>query len=125
MANETSFRDFFAGQRMTQIAQSDAIKRGVPRPLNAGWYSVGATKPYDDQVQYASVTWNRGNATVVQRGSLPRSVNVGNSAWKFATLLNMAEEFAIDARFMSSLSSNMPMIRANAEMELARQMIGF
>lgn len=124
MADQT-FNDFFAGQRMTQLAAAAAVKGGVPRVLPAELYTPGPTKPYDDKVQFASVTWNRSGATVVNRGSPPRQVNFGQTDWKFATILNMAEEMPIDFQFMQSLVSDFAPVRENAQLELNRRMIGF
>lgn len=123
MANEVSFKDYFAGQRMTRIANADLIKVGIGEfAAPAEFLTPGPTKPYDDEVQYNTVTWNRGGATVVQRGSPARAINVGQRQWAFSTLLNMGEEMGIDVKLMSALSSNIPMIKANAEDFLTAQM---
>src|SRR4051812_46352058 len=99
MPTDTTFADFFAGQRMTLLAESATVKSGVPRVLPAACYAPGPTKPFDDKVQWPAITWNRTGATVVNRGSPPRPINVGQTDWKFATVLNMAEEMSIDFPF--------------------------
>ncbi len=117
--------DFFSGQRVTQLAAAALVKGGVPRKLPPALWTVGPTKPYSDKVQWANVTFSRGAATVINRGSVPRAVNMGNSAWEYSTLLNMAEEMTVDDEFLGALSSDMAMVRNNAMLEMNRRMISF
>lgn len=125
MASPVTFNDYFAGQRMTQIAQSEAIKRGVPRVVPDEFFRPGPTRPFNDKVQWQNLTRNRGGAKIVQRASVPQGINLGNQAWAFATLLNSAEQFQIDQQVLSALFSDYAPIKANAEMWLANQMQDF
>lgn len=124
MADQT-LMDFFAGQRMTLLAQAATVKSGVPRILPPAFYAPGATRPFNDKVQWPAVTWGRGGATVIARGSPPRVINQGATDWRFATILNMAEEMAIDFEFMQALASDWAPVKENALMELNRRMLMF
>jgi len=124
MANAT-FQDYFAGGRMTQIAEAATVKANVPRVLPDPFYAAGPTKPFDDKVQYPSVTWNRNGIPVIARNSPPRAISLGNAQWNFATVFNMKEEMEIPPDFIASLFSNYGTIADNARMELNRRMIQF
>src|SRR5881275_2334072 len=98
-----SFSDFFAGIRMTLLASAATAKVAAPRVLPDEFYTPGPTKPYNDQVQFPSVTWSRTGATVIARNSPPRAVNLGNTVFKFATIFNMKEEMDLDIQFLEAL----------------------
>lgn len=125
MATNQTFADFFAGQRMTLLAHAAAVKMDDQQILDPSLYTPGPTKPFDDKVQFASVTWNRSGMPVIARGSPPRPTNVGQTDWKFATIFNMKEEMGIDFSFMQALASDFPPVQQNAMMELNRRMITF
>src|SRR5881394_4198491 len=101
-----NFADFFAGARMTQLAAAAVVRGNVPRVLPDAFYTPGPTKPFDDKVQFPSVTWNRNGASVVARGSPPRAISVGNTSWTFATLFNMKEEMELPFDFITALFSD-------------------
>lgn len=124
MPNQT-YNDFFSGQRMTLLAGAAAIKPNVPRVLPDVFYTPGPTKPYNDQVQFPSVTWSRAGARITNRNSPPFAVSLGQTDWKFVTIFNMKEEMEIAPDFMATLFSDFPMVRNNAMMELNNRMIQF
>lgn len=125
MATNQTFADFFAGQRMTLLAQSASVKMDDQQILLPALYTPGPTKPFDDKVQWPAVTWNRSGAPVIARGSPPRATNLGQTDWKFGTIFNMKEEMAIDFGFMQALASDYAPVQQNAMMELNRRMITF
>jgi hypothetical protein len=120
-----SFNDFFAGQRMTLLAAAATAKVQAPRVLPDAFYTPGPTKPYNDQVQFPSVTWSRAGATVIARNSPPRAVNLGNTVFKFATIFNMKEEMDLDIQFLEALFSNNQLVSDGALRELNTRMIQF
>jgi hypothetical protein len=120
-----SFNDFFAGVRMTQLAAAATAKMSAPRILPDAFYTPGPTKPYNDQVQFPSVTWSRAGATVIARNSPPRAVNLGNTVYKFATIFNMKEEMDLDIQFLEALFSNNPLVSDGSLRELNTRMIQF
>jgi hypothetical protein len=120
-----SINDFFGGVRMTLLAQAANGKNPAPRVLPDAFYTPGPTKPYNDQVQFPSVTWSRAGATVIARNSPPRAVNLGNTQWMYATIFNMKEELDLDVQFLEALFSNNPMISDRSLAELNTRMIQF
>jgi hypothetical protein len=124
MATQT-FNDFFAGVRMTLLAAAAQAKDPAPRILPDAFYTPGPTKPYNDQVQFSSVTWSRTGALVIGRNSPPRAVNLGNDVYKFATIFNMKEEMDLDIQFLEALFSNNQLISDGANMKLNDRMIQF
>jgi hypothetical protein len=124
MATQT-FNDFFAGVRMTLLAGAATAKMAAPRVLPDSFYTPGPTKPYNDQVQFPSVTWSRAGATVIGRNSPPRAVNLGNEVFKFATIFNMKEEMDLDIQFLEALFSNNTLVSDGALRSLNTRMIQF
>lgn len=124
MANQT-FNDYFSGVRMTLLAGAALGKNPAPRVLPAGFYTPGPTKPYNDQVQFPSVTYSRAGATVVARNSPPRGVNLGNEQWKYATIFNMKEEMDLDIQFLEALFSNNSLVSDGSMRNLNTRMIQF
>lgn len=124
MATQT-INDFFSGVRMTLLAQAMAVKGPVPRVLPDAFYTPGPTKPYNDQVQWPSVTWSRAGASVIARNSPPRAINLGNTAWKYGTIFNMKEEMALDPDFLTALFSDYSMVSDRALSELNTRMMQF
>jgi hypothetical protein len=121
----TSFNDFFAGVRMTALAAAAQAKMAAPRVLPDSFYTPGPTKPYNDQVQFPSVTWSRTGALVIGRNSPPRAVNLGSTVYKFATIFNMKEEMDLDIQFLEALFSNNNMVSEGSLRELNTRMIQF
>lgn len=124
MANQT-FADFFAGVRMTQLAEAALVKPGIPRVLPESFWTPGPTKPFDDKVQFPAVTFNRQGVPVVDRGSPPPAQNFGQTQWQFATIFNMKEEYDLGFDFLSQLFNNYAPVQQQAQMELNRRMIDF
>lgn len=124
MANQT-FNDYFSGVRMTLLAGAALGKNPAPRVLPDAFYTPGTTKPYNDQVQFPSVTYSRAGATVVGRNSPPRGVNLGNEQWKYATIFNMKEEMDLDIQFLEALFSNNSLVSDGSMRSLNTRMIQF
>jgi hypothetical protein len=124
MATQT-FNDFFAGVRMTLLAGAALAKSAAPRVLPDSFYTPGPTKPYNDQVQFPSVTYSRTGATVIARNSPPRAVNLGNTIWKYAVIFNMKEEMDLDIQFLEALFSNNALVADGSMRELNVRMMQF
>jgi len=122
---DQSLNDFFAGTRLTQVAQSAAIKRGVPRTIPGDFFTPSATKPTSDQVEYIQYSGNRAGAQLVNRMSPARAVTQPGATRKYATALNVKEKFPLHIEMIQALKSDIPMIRLNAQQHLARQMMDF
>jgi hypothetical protein len=111
--------------RMTLLAGAAPPKNPAPRVLPDSFYTPGPTKPYNDQVQFPSVTWSRAGATVIARNSPPRAVNLGNTQYKFAVIFNMKEEMDLDIQFLEALFSNNTLVSDGSMRELNTRMIQF
>jgi hypothetical protein len=117
--------DFFAGQRLTEVAQSAAIRRGVPRTLPAELFTPSASKPSTDQVEYIQYSGNRQGAQLVARLSPAKAQNMPGATRKYATALNTKEKLTVDVTFLDALKSSNPMIQQNARREIVKRMADF
>jgi hypothetical protein len=122
---DISLNDFFAGQRLTQVAQSAAIRRGVPRTLPAALWTPSSSRPSSDQVEYIQYSGNRQGAKLVNRLSPAKAVNMPGATRKFATAVTVKEKWPIDVTFIDALKSNTPSVAENARRELVKRMADF
>lgn len=124
MADQT-LNDFFAGQRLTQVAQSAAIKRGVPRDLPATLFTPSLTKPSTDQVEYIQYSGLREGARMVNRLAPAKARNLPGSTRKFATAVTTKELWAIDPTLLDALKNSYEPVRMNAQQEVIKRMADF
>jgi hypothetical protein len=122
---DQTLMDFFAGQRLTQVAQSAAIRRGVPRMLPASLFAPSASKPSNDQVEYIQYSGNRQGAQIVSRLSPSKAQNMPGATRKTATAVNVKEKLPIDVTLIDALKSTNLMIAENARRELVKRMADF
>jgi len=124
MASETLMQ-FFAGQKLTQLMQSESIKRGLPRSLPAELFAPSLSKPPTDEVEYIQYNGNRQGATIVARSSPSKARSMPGATRKYATALNFKDTLPIGIQMLDALKSDNPLIVNNARQALVRDYANF
>lgn len=117
--------DFFAGTKLTELMQSDAIKRGVPRTLPSALFKPSPTKPRTDKVEWIEYKGNRQGARVVARSSPSRARELPGATRRYATALNFKETMTIDPEMQDALKSDNPLVNRNAQVKFINDMANF
>ena len=124
MADQT-LMDFFSGPVMTELAQSESIKRGLPYFLPEELRKPSVEKPVGTQIKYKSYKGNRATAQLVHQASTSREVEVAGSHWEYATAIGSREHFVVDQDFLYALKSGVPYVAEQAKREYVKRVADF
>jgi hypothetical protein len=124
MATQT-FLDMFSGPVLTELAQTMEVKRGLLKPLPAGFYKPSANKVGIDQVKYKRFQGSRRVSPVIHHQSTSPTVEVPGSEWVYGTALGTKENFVVDYPMIQALTSGVPYITQNAMNEFKKRLEDF
>jgi len=120
-----TLQDFFAGPVMTELANSEAIKRGLPLYMPDGVLTPSPEKPVGLQIKFKQFKGNRATAQLVHQASGSREVEVLGANWQYATALGTREHFVVDQDFLYQLMSGVDYVKMQAKAEFTRRMADF
>jgi hypothetical protein len=116
--------DYLSGDQLTKLAQAYAVKPRLARPFPAAFYNMG-TKVYGTAVKYDLVNGSRESAKITNPDS-PSQVAQGiQTDSRKVVAIGSREHFVVGMDLIQALQWPGDMVRANAQMELERQVKAF
>jgi hypothetical protein len=117
--------DFFTGKKLTELVQSEAIKRGVQFALPPQFLTEGSSRPVGDQVEWDEVSGNRAMAQIVNSLSPSKRVNMKGVTRRYATAVISKEHVNYDANFLMELKSDNPFRAEGARRKIVQNTADF
>lgn len=120
-----TLNDFLAGPVLTELAQSEQIKTGLPMHFDPAFMKPGASRPVGLEVVYTAFKGTRAMAQLVQQDSPSVTVTVPGARKITVTGLGTKENFPLNGQMLMNLKSPIPFIATQAKAEFLRNMINF
>lgn len=107
--------DWFSGQVLTNLAQSEQVAPGLPKPLPAALYKFGPTSPVGVNVIYEAIIGNRQTAKFTDYLSPAANLETLPRQRNQAVALGARIATPIDGELMIGLMNNVPIWQQRAK----------
>lgn len=122
---QQSQMDFLSGVQMTQVAQAEAIKPGIPTVVPPAFFKPSPSKPAGMEVQWDEVTGTRQTAMLVHSTSPSVRREIPGVIRRTATALGTKQNYVLDQQFLLALKSDLPIVATRARELLTINMRNF
>ena len=120
-----TLNDFFAAPVLTELANSEQVKRGLPVYFDSAFAKPSMAKPVNSEVKYKAYKGTRESAQLVQAGGPSVNVEVPGSEFKIVTAVGSAESFLTQGDRLQAIFSDIPYIRQQAMAEYKKNIADF